>query len=313
MRFGTILGLDRPVSRIVLGTAVLSAGKKDLALELIDAFVAAGGNMIDTAATYGGGWSDRNVGAWLRQTGRRDEVLILGKGAHHDQRGDRVSPEEISLDLGLSLERLGTDHIDLYVLHRDDPTLPVGPIVDVLDHHHRRGRIRAVGGSNWSANRLDEARRYANARGLLPFTASSVNLALAVPMEPMWANCISIAGDEVGQAWYREQAMPVLSWSSQAGGFFSGRFTPDNPTNADMVRVYYNDANWARLERATRLGHELGLTATQVALAWVLNQPGLETFALVGPATVSELEDSLKVADLVLTSGQVSWLYNGDQ
>jgi aryl-alcohol dehydrogenase-like predicted oxidoreductase len=132
-------------------------------------------------------------------------------------------------------------------------------------------------------------------------------------MEPMWANCISIAGDEVGQAWYREQAMPVLSWSSQAGGFFSGRFTPDNPTNADMVRVYYNDANWARLERATRLGHELGLTATQVALAWVLNQPGLETFALVGPATVSELEDSLKVADLVLTSGQVSWLYNGDQ
>ena len=312
MRYGTIHGTGRPVSRIVLGTAVLSEGKEQLTADLIDAYTAAGGNMIDTAAAYGGGWSDRNVGAWLRRTGRRDDVLILGKGAHHDRIGNRVSPEEISLDLGLSLERLGTSHIDLLVLHRDDPTLPVGPIVDVLDHHHRRGRVRAVGGSNWSADRLAEARAYANAQGRLPFTASSVNLALAVPMEPMWANCISIAGDDAGQAWYRDNAVPVLSWSSQAGGFFSGRFSRDDRSNADMVRVYYNDANWARLDRATKLGQELGLTATQVALAWVLNQPGLETFALVGPASLSELEQSLAVADVVLTPAQVNWLTHGE-
>lgn len=313
MRYGTIAGLDRPVSRIVLGTAVLSEGKDDLASELIDAYTAAGGNMIDTAAAYGGGWSDRNVGTWLRRTGRRDDVLILAKGAHHDRIGDRVTPAEISLDLGLSLERLGTTHVDLLVLHRDDPTLPVGPIVEVLDHHHRRGRVRAVGGSNWTADRLAEARGYARVHGLLPFAASSVNLALAVPMEPMWANCISIAGDLGGQAWYADQGLPVLSWSSQAGGFFSGRFAPDDRSNADMVRVYYNEANWARLDRASRLGKDLGLTATQVALAWVLNQPGLETFALVGPATVDELEQSLAVADVVLSPTQVDWLAYGDR
>ena len=162
------------------------------------------------------------------------------------------------------------------------------------------------------SDRLAEARAYANAQGRLPFTASSVNLALAVPMEPMWANCISIAGDDAGQAWYRDNAVPVLSWSSQAGGFFSGRFSRDDRSNADMVRVYYNDANWARLDRATKLGQELGLTATQVALAWVLNQPGLETFALVGPASLSELEQSLAVADVVLTPAQVNWLTHGE-
>jgi aryl-alcohol dehydrogenase-like predicted oxidoreductase len=80
-----------------------------------------------------------------------------------------------------------------------------------------------------------------------------------------------------------------------------------------MVRVYYNEANWARFDRATRLGTELGLTATQVALAWVLNQPGLETFALVGPASVNELEQSLAVADVVLSPAQVDWLANGDR
>jgi aryl-alcohol dehydrogenase-like predicted oxidoreductase len=313
MRYGTIPGLDRAVSRIVLGTAALSEGKADVAAELIDTYIAAGGNMIDTAATYGGGWSDRNVGAWLKRTGRRDDVLILGKGAHHDRLGDRVTPEEISLDLGLSLERLGTTYIDLLVLHRDDPKLSVGPIVEVLDHHHRRGRVRAVGSSNWSSARLAEARAYAHVHDLLPFTASSVNLALAIPMEPMWANCISIAGDEAGQAWYREQGIPVLSWSSQAGGFFSGRFSPEDRSNADMVRVYYNDANWGRFDRATRLGRDLGLNATQVALAWVLNQPGLEAFALVGPTTTTELEQSLAVADIVLTPAQVDWLTHGDR
>ncbi len=313
MRYGTIDGIDRPVSRIVLGTAVLSQGKEALASDLIETFLAAGGNMIDTAAGYGGGWSDRNLGAWLRRSGRRDDVLILGKCAHHDQIGDRVTPAEISLDLGLSLERLGTTHLDLLVLHRDDPTLPVGPIVEVLYHHHRRGRVRAVGASNWSTERLGEARAHARAHGQLAFTASSVNLALAVPIEPMWANCVSIAGDEAGQAWYRDEQVPVLSWSSQAGGFFSGRFGPDDRSNADMVRVYYDAANWARLDRATRLGSELGLTATQVALAWVLNLPGIGSHALVGPATVEELESSLAVADLELTRDQVEWLSNGDR
>lgn len=312
MRYGTIPGLDRPVSRVVLGTAVLSEGKESLANELIDAYVAAGGNMIDTAAAYGGGWSDRNVGSWLRRTRRRDDVLILGKGAHHDRIGDRVNPAEISYDLGLTLERLGTSHLDLLVLHRDDPSLPVGPIVEVLDHHHRRGRVRAVGASNWTLPRLADARAHATAHGLLPFAASSVNLALAVPMEPMWANCVSIAGDVAAQAWYRAEGVPVLAWSSQAGGFFSGRFAPDDRSNADMARVYYNDANWARLDRATSLGRELGLSATQVALAWVLNQPGLEGFALVGPATVAELESSLAAADVELTAEQVTWLAWGN-
>lgn len=311
MRYGTVSGIARPVSRIVLGSTSFAAGAEGLAGDLIETYLRAGGNMVDTAAVYAGGWSDRNIGKWLQRTERRDDILILAKGAHHDRLGDRVNAREISLDLGITLERLGVSTIDLYILHRDDPNTPVSEIMDTLDHHHRRGRIGAIGGSNWTSARIAEANDYAAAHGQIGFTASSVNIALAVPKEPMWANCISVAGDAEAQTWYRTQALPIFSWSSQAGGFFSGRFTREDPVNADMVRVYYDDANWARFDRATALGAELGLTATQVALAWVLNQPGLETFALVGPASVAELENSLAVADVVFTADQIAWLAHG--
>jgi aryl-alcohol dehydrogenase-like predicted oxidoreductase len=312
MRYGHVAGIDRPVARIVLGSTSFAQGRADLAKDLIETYLAAGGNIVDTAAIYGGGWSDRNIGEWLRTGGRREDILILSKGAHHDSRGDRVSATEISYDLGLSLERMGTDHVDLYVLHRDDPNVHVSEVMNTLHHHHARGRIRAIGGSNWSIPRIEEANAYARQHDLVQFSASSPNIALAVAKEPMWANCISISGDEASKAWYGSHAMPLFSWSSQAGGFFSGRFRRDDHSNADMVRVYYNDENWARYDRAVTFGADLGLTPTQVALAWVLNQPGLQTHALVGPATVEELQSSLAVADLEFSPEQVRWLSHGD-
>ena len=291
----------------------ISTKNQELSDRLIETFLAAGGNLIDTAHIYNGGNSERAIGDWLRRSGRRDDVLILTKGAHHDAAGKRVSPEEISFDLGQSIERLGTKTIDLYVLHRDNPAVPVGPIVEVLNHHARRGRIRAFGGSNWSHQRLQEAAQYAQTHNLTPFAASSPNFALAVPKEPMWPDCISVAGDAEALDWYRRTKMPLLSWSSQAGGFFTGRFTPDKADNPDMVRVYYGDENWERYRRAEQLGQDLGLSPIQVALAWVLNQPDLNVFPLVGPRTHEELESSLAVADVTLTPQQVAWLNLEDE
>ena len=236
-------------------------------------------------------------------------MLLLTKGAHHASDGrKRVSPEEIAFDLGQSLERLQTPYVDLYLLHRDDPAVPVGEIVETLHHHLRQRRVRAYGGSNWTHQRLQEANEQAQARGLTPFAASSPNLSLAVPKEPMWADCVSVSGDEAALDWYRHQELPLLSWSSQAGGFFSGRFRPDAPDDPNMVRVYYSDANWERYRRAEQLGAELGLSPIQVALAWVLCQPGLRTFALIGPRTLEELQSSLDAAEVELTPEQVAWL-----
>ena len=308
MKYGTIPGIDRPVSRIVLGSMGFRDDTQDIADAMIETFVAAGGNIVDTAYIYHGGRSERALGNWLRRTGRRDELLILTKGAHHDKNGRRVNATEISFDLGASLERLATNYVDLYVLHRDDPESPVGPIVETLDGHAARGRIRVFGASNWTPKRIEEANAHATAHGLRPFGVSSPNLGLAVPKEPMWPECVSISGDQGAQDWYRRSQMPVLSWSSQSGGFFTGRFSPENTENADMVRVYYSDENWERYRRAEQLGKELGYSTVQVSLAWVLSQPELNVYALIGPRAVEELESSLAAADIQLTPEQVRWL-----
>lgn len=308
MKYGQIPGIDRPVSRVVLGSIGLKPDDAGQTGAIIERFLERGGNMIDTANIYAGGRSERSIGDWLRRTGRRDDLLILTKGAHHDAKGKRVSPEEISYDLGQSLDRLGTKYVDLYVLHRDDPDVPVGPIVDVLNYHARRGRITAFGGSNWSHQRLQEAHDYALRQDLTPFAVSSPNLGLAVPNEPMWADCISISGDTEALNWYRQSGLPIMSWASLSSGFFTGAFAPDRTDNKDIVRVYYSEGNWERLRRVKQLAEELHREPIQIALAWVLNQPDLDVHALVGPQTVAELDGCLDAAEINLTPEQVRWL-----
>src|SRR6185503_14173097 len=121
MQYGEIAGVDRPISRVVLGSIGLDANDPAHVGSMIERYLERGGNMIDTANVYAGGRSERSLGDWLKRTGRRDDILVLTKGAHHDKLGKRVTPDEISLDLGQSLERLGARRVDLYLLHRDDP------------------------------------------------------------------------------------------------------------------------------------------------------------------------------------------------
>ncbi len=307
MNYGTVTGIDKPVSRLVQGTVSLSPKNQEADFALLDAVYAHGGRAFDTAHGYGNGDSERLLGSWIADRGVRDEVVILGKGAHPYGGRQRVTPEDIASDLAESLDRLGVDFIDLYVLHRDDPSQPVDPIVEALNEHVARGHVRALGASNWSTARIAAANAYAAAHGLAGFVASSPNLALAVPSEPMWPGCRSIAGDADALDWYRRQQMPVFAWSASASGFFSGRFTPDVPDEPNMVRVYYREDNWERLERARALARRLDCTPTQVALAWVLHQP-LPTFAIVGPQRLAELEDCLGALRLCLTPADVAWL-----
>lgn len=308
MLYASIPGVGDRLSRLVLGGLVFSPERVEITTSLLDRFVAAGGTAVDTAHSYGGGTSERALGAWLAGRGRRDDLVIVTKGAHPERDiPRRVTPADISADLLESLERLRTDRIDLYLLHRDDPELAVGPIVDCLNEHQAAGRIRAFAASNWTHQRIAAANRYAAERGLAGFVASSPNLALAVPSEPMWPDCLSIAGHREALTWYTQRQMPVLAWSSQASGFFSGRFAPDAPTDEHMVRVYYRPDNWRRLERARELAARRGCTPTQVALAWVLHQP-FPTFAIIGPRAESELADCLGALAVSLTPDEVAWL-----
>ena len=308
MLYGSIPGCGDRVSRLVLGSVTFSPERLDLVTSLLDAFVAAGGTTIDTARGYGKGGSEQAIGMWLRHRDRRDDVVIVTKGAHHASDGThRVTPAAIDEDLTASLESLGVPTIDLYLLHRDNPAVPVGPIMECLNEHLAAGHIRAFGGSNWTTQRFDEANAYAAAHDLQGFAASSPNLALAVTNEPMWPNCVSIPDDPVALAWYRERQVPLLSWSSQASGFFSGRFSPEDRSDPEVARVYYREDNWERLRRARDVAARYGCTPTQVALAWVLHQ-GIPTFALIGPRTLSELQDCLGSLAVPLTPADVAWL-----
>ena len=177
------------------------------------------------ARVYAHGTSEPAFGRWLQSRGCRDQLVVIGKGAHHDSLTfeRRVNRAAIHEDVLASLEAMQLDRMDIYFLHKDDPDAAVGPIVEALNKESEAGRIGVFGESSWSHQRIAEANAYAQAHGLQPFTVSSPNLALAVPNEPMWVGCISLSGDAEALDWYGRSQMPVFAWSAQARGFFSGR------------------------------------------------------------------------------------------
>jgi aryl-alcohol dehydrogenase-like predicted oxidoreductase len=292
-----------------MGSMVFHTERQELTDQLLDVFHEAGGNAIDLANVYGRGQSEVAFGSWLRARGVRDDLVVIAKGAHHQMPEflPRMTPENIKADLELALERTGAGRADMYVLHKDVEAVPVGEIVDALDECVLAGRTAVVGGSSWTTQRLGAANSYAAVHGRTPLTVSSPNHSLAVTNEPMWQGCISLAGDPAALEWYRQTQMAVLAWSSQARGFFSGRFSPGQGPDPDVLRVYDHPDNWRRLERTRELASRLGCTHTQVALAWVLKQP-FPTFALIGPRTKEELEDCLGALDVELSDQQVAWL-----
>jgi aryl-alcohol dehydrogenase-like predicted oxidoreductase len=288
-----------------MGTMVCSTDNMELTNALLDAYVEAGGNCLDTARVYGGGKTEAALGQWFTSRKNRSEILLLAKGAHPDASGKRVNPKGIAEDIAISLELMQTDYIDIYLLHRDDPQVPVGVIVDALNTHKEAGRIKVFGGSNWTTERIREANDYAKKQGVQGFCASSPQLSLAVPKEAMWGGCTYVTPTDA--AWHTQNQSPLFPWSSQASGFFTGRYSPENTSNADMVRVYYNEANWERYRRAEALAAQKGATANQIALAWVLHQP-YPTFPLVGPRTLEELATTLPAQEITLTEQERLWL-----
>lgn len=305
MQTGTINGVALPVSKLVLGAMVVSSEDIEHCYAMLDAFTEAGGNAFDVAYIYGGGTAEKGLGAWMKTRGNREKVVILGKGAHPDASGDKVNPAAIASDLSTSLERLQTDYIDLYLLHRDDVKVPVGELVDCLDAHRAAGLIRAYGGSNWTTKRIQEANEYAAANGKMPFVASSPHIGLGHVKEEMWGGCLTATKEDL--AWHERHQFPALPWSSQDSGFFTGRYSPEVHDNADVERVYYSADNWKRLDRARELGLKKQATANQVALAYVMSMP-FPIFPIVGPRKLTELESTLPALNVALSADERKYL-----
>ncbi|MDE2689128.1 MAG: aldo/keto reductase [Acidobacteriota bacterium] len=313
---------DVHLPRLVLGTMSLNdetPAAQDDADALLDAAFENGLSAVDTGHVYGGGASERAIGSWLERSGLADDVFVLSKGCHPDAAGPRVNPEALARDLAESLDRLRLPAVDLYMLHRDDPAVPVGEMVDAFAEHLAAGRLHAYGLSNWTRARIEEACDYAEANDRPLPAGSSPNFSLADQVKDPWGGgCATLTGAAAAddREWHRDTGMAIFAWSSLARGLFSGRVTrrslAADPGLVDQAcrTAYVHNVNLARLDRVIEFAEAGGASVPQIALAWVLAQD-LPLHAIVGAATGEEVEDLAAAAALTLTEEEQKWLSNG--
>ena len=324
MKYKQLPEVNKPISALVFGTATsklfaaVDQSRPDVeqcrqdAFELLDAVFAAGINCFDCAAHYG----EEILGEWIDLRGIREKTVILSKCAHPNAWRDRVTDFDILSDIHDALVKLRTNYVDLYLLHRDNPEVPVSLIVDTMNRLHDEGKIGAFGGSNWTHSRMEEANEYAAKHNLIPFTVSSPNYGLAEQVDNPWVgNCVTLSGLENADArqWYLDHQMPVFAYSSLARGFFSGAFSSDDREGAKKfldeaaMKGYYCDANFERLRRAEILAAEKTCSVAQIALAWLLNQP-LNVFLMVSFSNLKHIQSNVDACEITLTPEQVAWL-----
>lgn len=301
----TLPSLSTRVSSVALG--IMGFESFDSAAVLLDGFWEADGNLFDTAWIYDEGLVETHLGRWLTSRGVRDDAVVIGKGAHTPL----CQPETIGWQLSESLERLQTEHVDVYLLHRDDPDVPVGEFVDAVAAEIAAGRIRGPwGGSNWTMDRMDAAIDYAERRGCPSPQVLSNNFSLAQMVNPIWPGSIS-AQSAQWRDWLEERGITNLAWSSQSRGFFTDRAGPSRLDDPELVNTWYSDANFERRSRAAELARSRGVEMIHVALAYVLAQP-FGSIPLIGPRTIAELNDSLRALDVAISADEAEWLYHGD-
>jgi aryl-alcohol dehydrogenase-like predicted oxidoreductase len=293
---------------------MLDQGKSNA---ILDTFAGLGGNFIDTARSYGDwipdaptGASERAVGAWLK-TRNRDDFVIATKGGFFDMRvadyRNRVTPDDISVDLGQSLDHLGVDRIDLYFLHTDNPESPVEPIIDALITHREAGRIRHFAASNWAADRIRAANAYAASIGKEGFVASETFWGLALPDVAAAAQQGYVHYYEGEYEDLHAAGLPIIAYAAQSGGYFTKLAA--GPVGDQLAARYANPANQRRLAVVQALAEKHGVSINEIVLSYLLSQPN-QTIAIFGGSSPEQVIASAKADSLMLTSEELAALRN---
>lgn len=321
MRYGTVPGVELPISRIVFGASLpvmnqnpdvpgISQQKTADPMELLDAVFAAGINTFDAAAIYG----EETLGKWVTARGNRENVVLLTKGCSNNKWRDRVTTYDLLSDFHDSLAKLQTDYVDIYLLHRDAPDADIPAIMELLAKLQEEGRIRAIGVSNWHHSRIDLANSYARSHGLPEFVVNSPSFGLAACMGDPFKTSITFSGPEHADArkWAQDNNMAIFGYSSLGRGFFSGRYQPSDVSRVGeltdlCIQEYGFPINFEKLARAQLLAKERNVTMTQIAFAWVLRQP-MNLFAVTSPSSIRHLEELIAAQDIQLTPEELLWL-----
>jgi aryl-alcohol dehydrogenase-like predicted oxidoreductase len=314
---------DLHASPLGLGTDYFgSTVSRDQCMKLMDHYLEAGGNVIDTAEFYarwvpgGDHQSEKVIGEWLHERGTRDQVILSTKGAHpklESMHIPRLSKREIQADLDSSLQRLGVENIDLYWLHRDSPGYPVEEILQSLEEFREAGKIKHAGFSNWKQSRAEEARLAAERLGIEGFVASQNMWSLAKPdvsqADPTWAFI-----DEPFVQWHVKHGLSALAYLGQASGYFRRleQNTLDKvPPDARVRLLFDHQENRDRFQRLRHLQEKYDLSVGQIVIGYLLNQP-FPVVALIGPKTIADLQDSLSSADTKLSKEDIDYLEHGE-
>ena len=277
-------------------------------MAVLDAFAAGGGRMIDTADVYsawapghGGGESESVVGRWLERRGRRDDVIIATKVGMEVFGGKGLAPARIAAAVEGSLTRLRSDYIDLYFAHEDDPGTPLDATLEAFDRLVTAGKVRAIGASNYSAERLREALDVSQARSLVSYTVLQphYNLVERSRFEgPLQQLCV-------------ERGIAAVPYFGLAAGFLTGKYrtphdTAGKPRGAAATK-YLTGHGLAVLDAIDRVAHEAHASPAHVSLAWLAAQPAVVA-PIASATTVAQVHDLLGAMRLRLTDEQLASL-----
>ncbi len=297
-----IRGTGKEASRIFFGTATPPMLANEDCNALLDAVYASGINAFDTARGYQG--AEEALGRWMKARGNREELVVLTKCGDLIRGKVHIDAEVIRTEFARSLELLGTDYVDIFLLHRDDPKTPILEQLEALNELKRAGRIRVLGVSNWTHERIAEANRIAAANGLDGFEVSSPNFGLAHQMADLWGGgCVTLTGKENRDArsWYETNQMPVVAYSGLARGFFSGKFKAYDMEGAKAVldsfaqKGFLYEENMRRLKIAEEIAERDGCTVSQVALRYSFASP-MNVFPVVSTTSAARLADNAACA-----------------
>lgn len=313
MQYTTLGNTGLVVSRLAFGAMTFTAGDRSLgavyktdaeaANALVGQALDAGINFFDTADAYASGQSERILGAALKS--RRDEVVIATKvgfrtGTPLSQAG--LSRRHILWSVDQSLKRLGTDWIDAYIVHKEDPHTPLEETLLALDAVVRSGKVRYIGFSNWSAWKVAAALEIQKANGLAPFTHGQMHY--------------SLLGRDVERdviPMLQRYGLGLTVWSPLASGFLSGKYTrenlgdPDNRYSGFDILPFDKEQGFKLVERMRAIADQHSASVAQVAIAWLLSKKAV-TSVLLGASKPHQLKDNLGSADLVLTQAEISAL-----
>ncbi|TCL56195.1 aryl-alcohol dehydrogenase-like predicted oxidoreductase [Kineothrix alysoides] len=291
---------------INIGNLVLGTNFKKEVMDLrnveniLSTFFQNGGVCIDTARSYCGGVSEIFIGRWLKKNAIRENVIISTKAGHPEQGNKfRLSKKEIEIDLHLSLKALKTDYIDLFWLHRDDPDIPVGVIIDYLNLFVAEGKIKFFGASNWKFDRIHEANEYARRTNQQGFLCSQIQWSVGVPIRSIYDNYGMRCMDAEDYDKYMISGLPIFAFSSQAKGYFY--YMEIQKEFGYRQKCFDTKENREVFRKLRYISDKYGVPLTYPILSFIRSSP-LNAIPVIGCRTASDLLDSFSAINFILKS-----------